>query len=83
MKLVLILTFLSFIYCADAYKILCFFPTISKSQVIFAQPLMEALAEKGHEVTFVSQFPLGRKVKNYRDVFIPIDFGQHEGKSNL
>lgn len=81
MKLVLLLTVLSLIYCTDGYKILCFYPTISKSQVIFAQPLMEALAEKGHEVTFVSQFPLGRKVKNYRDVVIPINFEQHEGKS--
>lgn len=80
MKLVLLLTVLSLIYCTDAYKILCFYPTISKSQVIFAQPLMEALAEKGHEVTFVSQFPLGRKVKNYRDIVIPINFQQHEGK---
>lgn len=63
-----------------AYRILCFFPTTSKSAIIFVQPLLEALAEKGHEVTVVSQFPHGTKVKNYRDVVVPIDFGLASSK---
>lgn len=41
---------------------------------------MEALAEKGHSVTVVSPFPLGREVKNYRDVVIPINFDEHSSK---
>ena len=37
------------------------------------QTLAVALAEKGHEITFVSTYPLGKQVKNYRDVEIPFD----------
>lgn len=60
---------------SEAAKILCFFPTVTRSQVMYAQPLLVALAEKGHQVTVVSQFPLAKPVKNYRDVVIPIDSG--------
>lgn len=67
-----------FLGIVETHKILCFFPTVSKSQLIFAQPLMVALADKGHQVTVVSQFPLGKNVTNYRDVVVPIDMDSHE-----
>lgn len=60
----------SFTYQIDSAKILCFFPTTSKSQLIIGQHLMLGLVDAGHEVTVVSQFPLGREVTNYRDVVI-------------
>lgn len=62
---------------ADSYNILCFFPTISKSQVVFAKPLLVALAEKGHKVTLVSSFSVHKNVSNYNEIIIPVDFTAH------
>uniref|UniRef100_A0A336MVH8 CSON005964 protein n=1 Tax=Culicoides sonorensis TaxID=179676 RepID=A0A336MVH8_CULSO len=62
---------------ANAYKILCFYPTLSRSQLVFSQPLLMALAEKGHQVTVVSPFSLGKSLENYNDVVIPVDFEKH------
>lgn len=62
--------FLIFIYEVHSSKILCFFPTTSKSQLIIAQQLMVGLGEAGHETTLVSQFPLGRQVDNFREIII-------------
>uniref|UniRef100_A0A336LLK7 CSON001318 protein n=1 Tax=Culicoides sonorensis TaxID=179676 RepID=A0A336LLK7_CULSO len=63
-----------FLSLANSYKILCLYPTSSRSHLLFAQPLLMALAEKGHQVTVVSPFPLGKSLENYNDVVIPIDF---------
>lgn len=74
---------MKFIFCAifitfceitliDASRILVLFPTPSKSHVIALQGLSTTLAEKGHDVTVISPFPLGRKVKNYRDIKSPL-----------
>lgn len=52
---------------AFASKILFLFPTPSKSHVLVAQGLSTSLAEKGHEVTFFSSYPLSKPMKNYRD----------------
>lgn len=64
----------------DCYKILAMFPTITKSQLVYAQPLLVALAEKGHLVTVVSPYGLGKDVMNYRDVVIPIEMEEHSSK---
>lgn len=58
---------------ADSAKILCLFPTASKSHVLGTQALLKNLAQRGHEVTMVSAFPLSQPVKNYRDVYVPIE----------
>ncbi|XP_062553019.1 UDP-glycosyltransferase UGT5-like [Armigeres subalbatus] len=58
---------------ADSAKILCVFPTGSKSHVLGPQALLKNLAQRGHEVTMVSSFPLSKPVKNYRDVYVPVD----------
>ncbi|XP_058459801.1 UDP-glucosyltransferase 2-like [Malaya genurostris] len=57
----------------DTAKILCFFPTASKSHVLGAQQLLKNLARRNHEVTMVSAFPLSKPVPNYRDIYIPIE----------
>lgn len=57
----------------ECSRILVLFPTISKSHIIPLQTLSVALANKGHEITFVSTYPLGKDVKNYRDVKIPFE----------
>lgn len=57
----------------ECSRVLVLFPTISKSHIIPLQTLSLALAHRGHEITFVSTYPLGKDVKNYRDVRIPFD----------
>ncbi|XP_055629659.1 UDP-glucosyltransferase 2-like [Toxorhynchites rutilus septentrionalis] len=63
---------------AQSAKILCFFPTASRSHVLGTQALMKNLASRGHEVTMVSAFPLSKPVKNYHDIYVPIEdaFGE-------
>uniref|UniRef100_A0A1Y9HDJ0 UDP-glucuronosyltransferase n=1 Tax=Anopheles funestus TaxID=62324 RepID=A0A1Y9HDJ0_ANOFN len=57
----------------ESAKIVCVFPTASKSHVLGAQALLKELAFRGHEVTMVSAFPLKRPPNNYRDVYVPIE----------
>jgi glucuronosyltransferase len=63
---------------SECAKILVLYPTISKSHIIPLQTLSLALAEKGHEITFVSTYPLDKQVKNYRDIKIPFDEADKE-----
>lgn len=53
---------------AHAYRILGLFPHPGKSHFHVFQPLMQALAEKGHDVTVVSHFPIKQKVDRYKDI---------------
>lgn len=65
--------FLVLISASECSRILFLYPTISKSQDILLQPLAEKLAKKGHEVTYISPFPIDKPVKNYRSIPIPYD----------
>lgn len=51
-----------------SYKILGLFPHTAKSHFEIFRPLVEALAEKGHDVTVVSPFPRKQPLKNFRDI---------------
>lgn len=53
-------------------RILILFPTPSKSHLIVVQGLSTTLAEKGHDVTVISPFPIGKNMKNYRDIKSPL-----------
>uniref|UniRef100_A0A182NHH7 Uncharacterized protein n=1 Tax=Anopheles dirus TaxID=7168 RepID=A0A182NHH7_9DIPT len=66
-------TLLMVIGHADSAKIVCVFPTASKSHVLGVQALLKELAHRGHEVTMVSAFPLKKPPNNYRDVYVPIE----------
>lgn len=70
--------FTLFVAGCECSKILVLYPTISKSHIIPLQTLSVALAQKGHEITFVSTYPLGEQVKNYRDIKIPFDEADKE-----
>jgi glucuronosyltransferase len=74
MKFVALLAFVFLISCdnAVASRILFVYPMPSKSHLIVVQGLSKTLAQKGHEVTVISPFPLDKKLKNYRDVEIPM-----------
>lgn len=54
-------------------KILCLNPSPSKSHLIITNALVKGLVEKGHDVTFVSSYPLMIPLKNYRNVHIPVE----------
>lgn len=77
-----ILAALFFLPSSESDRILCFYPLPSKSGVLMAQPLMVELAKRGHEVTFVSPFSLGKSVQNYREVVISVGDGAR-GKKKL
>lgn len=62
---------------SDTAKILCLFPSQSKSHLIIAQALMKELAGRGHSVTVVSPYQLSEPVPNYRDVHIDFDTTHH------
>lgn len=68
MKLAVLVFFAMFMAGMESSKILILYPTMSISHMLPLQTLAVVLAEKGHEVTFVSPFPLKKPVKNYRDV---------------
>lgn len=53
---------------AHAYKILGLFPYPGKSHFDVFQQLLIALAEKGHDVTVLSHYPLQQKMERYRDI---------------
>lgn len=62
-----------FLGSLECSKILFMYPTPGVSHLLPLQTLSVALAEKGHNVTFVSTYPLGRKVENYRDIVVPFN----------
>lgn len=63
----LAVNFLSFVGSA---RILGIFPYPSKSHSILGQALFTELAGRGHEVTYVSPFPLKDPPKNYKDIHL-------------
>lgn len=50
-----------------SYRILGLFPHPGLSHFHFFHPVMRTLAEAGHEVTVVSQFPNKDPIENYKD----------------
>lgn len=64
---------------SDGSRILIYYPTIGISHVLPVQALAKNLAERGHEITFISPFPLSKPVKNYRD--IKLDFNDADTAS--
>ncbi|XP_055384246.1 UDP-glycosyltransferase UGT5-like [Condylostylus longicornis] len=64
-------TIASICMITNGYKILGVFPTMAKSHYIVGSSLMKGLAEKGHEITMISPFPLSKPMKNWRDIPTP------------
>lgn len=54
----------------ESARILGVFPFPSKSHSILGQPIFVELAKRGHEVVFISPFPLKNPPKGYRDVVL-------------
>lgn len=62
-----ILTFACIRSCVG-YKILCLLPYPGKSHYMVFEPLLAELANRGHQLTVVSFFPLASPHRNRRDV---------------
>ena len=56
-------------------RILFLFPTPSKSHMVIVHALSTALAERGHNVTVLSPFPLSKTVKNHREILLTLSDG--------
>jgi glucuronosyltransferase len=83
MKLILALILAVLCSFAGASRILFIFPSFSKSHVIVAQSLAELLAQRGHDVTVVSPFPMKKKVENLREIKSPIPEEYEELSSKM
>lgn len=68
MQLLTVLLLSFFVKANSPYKILGILPHTGKSHFIFFEPLMKALAKKGHRVTILSHFPQKQPFDNYIDV---------------
>jgi glucuronosyltransferase len=70
MKLTIFIA-VSIIFQVDAAKILGVFPYPSKSHTILGQALFTELASRGHDVTFLTPYPLKKApAKNYNEIVI-------------
>ncbi|GBP21532.1 Probable RNA-directed DNA polymerase from transposon BS [Eumeta japonica] len=67
MKLLLLL---SLVYASDAYKILVVFPTPGKSHSILGHGFVDTLSQAGHEITYITAFPIDRPPANIRQIDI-------------
>lgn len=63
--------------CVNSKRILITHPSPSQSHVIPISILAKLLAERGHEITLISSFPVNKdgKIKNFRDIKIEFDDG--------
>ncbi|XP_044729431.1 UDP-glycosyltransferase UGT5-like [Chrysoperla carnea] len=68
--LVKILICVALIFYQSVYsaKILGLSPSVSKSHTFLAQALFKKLAERGHELTMVSSYPLKNPPANFRNI---------------
>lgn len=68
LKFILFLGTISVVQNTESYKILGIFPHTGKSHHMMIEPLLRSLAEKGHEVTSISHYPMSDPPENYRDL---------------
>jgi glucuronosyltransferase len=79
MKLIL-LSVISFIIIVSCIceKILFIHSSLSRSHEIPMQPLAKALAERGHDITFVSVYTEESKLKNFRNIQFKLTENDHQ-----
>ena len=70
MQILILFTFLGVV---STSRILFLFPTPSKSHMIIAHSLSTTLAERGHEITMLTAFPLDKELQNHREIVVPFN----------
>lgn len=68
LSLLTVLAALAFARDAQTARVLGLFPHTGKSHQMVFEPLLRRLAERGHQVTVVSFFPLKNPPANYTDI---------------
>lgn len=63
----------------SAEKILVVSPTQMRSHYIVIEQVLRDLAQSGHEITVVSQFPIKNPPTNYREILINVSSKSYEG----
>lgn len=53
---------------SESSRILCIHTSFAKSHVMPMQLLAKKLANRGHQITFISPFPLSKPEENYQDI---------------
>ncbi|CAG9793381.1 unnamed protein product [Diatraea saccharalis] len=67
-QLWLVLAGLASLCGCDAFKILVVFPMASRSHGILGDGLVRLLAERGHEITYITAFPVKRSHQNVTQI---------------
>jgi glucuronosyltransferase len=83
MKLSILLLVLAICSFAAGSRVLFLFPSPSESHLIVVKGLSTTLAERGHDVTVVSPFPLKKPMKNYRDIKVEVPQDMQDLKSSM
>lgn len=73
---VLVLCYVNSIYCA---RILAVFPMCAHSHFTLGFRLVQRLADKGHNVTFINAFPQKIPIKNLREISVEENCGALQG----
>ncbi|KAK9886103.1 hypothetical protein WA026_014892 [Henosepilachna vigintioctopunctata] len=80
----ILLFFCVFVKLSDNYKILAVFPMHSHSHYTLGFNLLEEMANRGHEISLISPYPLAKPLKNFRDISVAsIKTAVEEIKKNL
>ncbi|XP_018573405.1 UDP-glucuronosyltransferase 2B15-like [Anoplophora glabripennis] len=70
MRSVIIITILAVAACTESKKVLGIYSHPGKSHQIMGEVILKKLAERGHEVTMVSAYPLKNPIPNYKDIVL-------------
>ncbi|KAF5292539.1 hypothetical protein FQR65_LT01685 [Abscondita terminalis] len=76
---VIILMCYFLISSVSTYKILGLFPYPGISHFNVFKPLLEALSQRGHELTVISFFPSTKNTSNYKDITLTHPLGDMKG----
>ena len=68
MKLLQIFVIFTILSVCKSYRVLGVFPLNVKSHNMVFEALMKGLAKRGHQIDVITQFPLKRDVKNYKEI---------------
>ena len=68
MKLLQIFVIFTILSVCKSYRVLGVFPLNVKSHNMVFEALMKGLAKRGHQIGVITQFPLKRDVKNYKEI---------------
>lgn len=67
------LTLLCLAVGCNSHNILVFLPLPGWSHYVQVQPIFQALAERGHNLTVLSPFPPKKPIKNFNHIYLGVE----------